>query len=576
MIKKITLSLLLLGLIGFSVFAYVSVLATSHPPTFCGDGEVQTPNEAVPPVNEKCDDSGESATCTVACGQKMLGWGWTNTFGWASLNSRNCDVAAGQYLYLDPTVPLGTCTPQYTDDLPDPIVIDYFVQVDVNNDVLGYAWSENVGWICFGASCTGTAPSGGWTAALVDDGEGGLKVDGWAKVVSMVDDGWFELSDPLNSPPFHKTIVELSDFNGFVSPAFKGFAWNNILGWLGFDPDLTTIVPWFQTKYGDIYARQGITGAPLPPDAFNATYRILADGVITNITSRQGANPFWYDPTYGPINFPTPQTRYSNILGRLDVDSLLCDFGGAGSCLNQNGKTVVDLNFTGQELQTPQHLLGGKIYYSAGDLAIINPITFTNGTAGTFENGSGTVIVNGNLTIRADLIYAAAIGSSQPFRNLASIAWIVLGDLIIDPGVKQLAGNFIILGNEVGHCQGFATTCSNDSECSAMGVPCVVSCDPTIEVAGCGQNYSCYDFSTGGRFSQTDLDAGVCDQRLNVSGLMMAKKFYFDRTFIDQFEVPIEGSEIIIYDGRLLANTPPGVADFAKALPIWRSETFSR
>lgn len=553
MIKKITLSLLLLGLIGFSVFAYVSVFASSHPPTSCGDGVVQSPNDAA--IFEKCDDNGESATCTAACGQKMLGWAWADTFGWASLNSRNCDVDGdGNYSYLDPIfspfVPPGICTPQYIDGAPQSGVVNYFVQVNVDDEVKGWAWSDNVGWICFGETCQGSGgstPASGWTTTLVADGQGGLKVDGWAKVVSMDDDGWFQLSDPINSPPLHKTVVELSNFNAITSPAFKGFAWNNILGWLGFDPDILSIVPWFQTKYGDIYARQGIKGDPLPPDAFNATYRILANGAITNIISRQGTNIFWFDPNYGPINFPTPQTRYSNILGRIDVDSLLCDFGGTGSCLNQNGKTVINL-----ELQDLGQPLGGQIYYSDGDLTITSPTTFTNGTG--FENGSGTVIVNGNLTISADLIYATAIGSDQPFRNLASIAWIVLGDLRIDPGVEQLAGNFIIIGDDEAICD----------------------TDPVTEDPGCGQNYSCYDIDNNRRFTQTELDAGVCDQRLTVSGLMMARKFYFDRTFTDKFEIPIEGSEIIIYDGRLLANTPPGIVDFAKALPIWRSETFSR
>ena len=58
---------------------------------------------------------------------------------------------------------------------------------------------------------------------------------------------------------------------------------------------------------------------------------------------------------------------------------------------------------------------------------------------------------------------------------------------------------------------------------------------------------------------------------------MMAKIFKFDRTFTDLQGVPLPGgSEIIIYDGRLLANTPPGLGDFAKALPIWRAGTFER
>jgi len=50
----------------------------------------------------------------------------------------------------------------------------------------------------------------------------------------------------------------------------------------------------------------------------------------------------------------------------------------------------------------------------------------------------------------------------------------------------------------------------------------------------------------------------------------MARRFNFERQYLDQ----LEGSELIIYDGRLLANTPPGLGDFAQALPIWRSGVF--
>jgi hypothetical protein len=47
---------------------------------------------------------------------------------------------------------------------------------------------------------------------------------------------------------------------------------------------------------------------------------------------------------------------------------------------------------------------------------------------------------------------------------------------------------------------------------------------------------------------------------------MLAKKFNFERLW----QSAERGSEQVIYDGRVLANTPPGMADLMSALPIWR------
>ncbi|OGY57471.1 MAG: hypothetical protein A3H67_02355 [Candidatus Buchananbacteria bacterium RIFCSPLOWO2_02_FULL_46_11b] len=48
------------------------------PPPFCGDGVIQSPNSK--DQYEKCDD-GESGSerCSADCGQKLLGWAWTDT-----------------------------------------------------------------------------------------------------------------------------------------------------------------------------------------------------------------------------------------------------------------------------------------------------------------------------------------------------------------------------------------------------------------------------------------------------------------------------------------------------------------
>lgn len=324
---------------------------------------------------------------------------------------------------------------------------------------------------------------------------------------------------------------------------FAGYAWNSLVGWLWSSPEVGSIPPWLQTRYGDIYSLGGFqVGQPQP--GFNSTYRLLSSGGISPLAvSEKGSDTPWLDPNFGPIDFPTPETQFSNVLGSLDVDSLICDFGAGIECVNNLGNTV-QLALTKFNLATAE--LGGNIYYYEDitqdrtlPLSINSPLTILNGSG--FSNGSGTIVVDGDLVINADVLYSSS--DVDRFRNLASLAWIIRGDLIISGNVSEIAGNFIVLGN--------GTACDPDRQ---------------VEVPGCGQVYTCFERTA----------FGCAQKRLTVNGLMMARKFYFDRTFVDPTESERLGSEVIIYDGRLLANTPPGVVDFAKSLPIWRAGTFSQ
>jgi len=52
---------------------------------------------------------------------------------------------------------------------------------------------------------------------------------------------------------------------------------------------------------------------------------------------------------------------------------------------------------------------------------------------------------------------------------------------------------------------------------------------------------------------------------LTVSGLMVARQFHFSRSYksIEQ------GSEVVVYDGRAVANPPPGFEDVTKTMPAF-------
>jgi hypothetical protein len=292
-----------------------------------------------------------------------------------------------------------------------------------------------------------------------------------------------------------------------------------------------------QTQFGDIYAQKGITGTAAPSGIYNATYRILSGGQITGFASAQ-AEALWVEGSGAQINFPTAETRYSNALGQLDADGLVCDCmkqatNPCNTCTNKYGIDVVRITTT--ILNNPNKMLDGKIYYLKSNLILpTNPSyklsKFLNGS--DFSNGAGTIVIDGDLTINQDMTYDT--GSASKFRNLASAVWIIKGDLKIKGSVRNLAGNFIVLGN--------------GTACAETGV------GPDH----CGQIFSCYD--------------NICPangQPLIVSGMVMARKFNFTRLFVPQPPL-IQASESVNYDGRLLANTPPGLSDFAKAMPVWR------
>jgi hypothetical protein len=56
---------------------------------------------------------------------------------------------------------------------------------------------------------------------------------------------------------------------------------------------------------------------------------------------------------------------------------------------------------------------------------------------------------------------------------------------------------------------------------------------------------------------------------LQVNGLFVAKGYNFDRKYTRD----LAPAEKILYDGRVVANTPPGLSDFTKALPLYMRVT---
>lgn len=140
--------------------------------------------------------------------ENVSGFAWSENVGWISLNSTSDGSATSYGVNISPLTGTGIFS--------------------------GYAWSENVGWITFNSGELSSCPSGTCNAQ-VDWASG--KVTGWARVLSQTGDGWIKLSDD-----------SIGVWNGkgvkITSGKFSGYAWgSDSVGWIDFAPLINGITP---------------------------------------------------------------------------------------------------------------------------------------------------------------------------------------------------------------------------------------------------------------------------------------------------------------------------------------------
>jgi hypothetical protein len=292
-------------------------------------------------------------------------------------------------------------------------------------------------------------------------------------------------------------------------------------------------MPWLETKRGNIYSQSKVN-LDSPVDFYNATYVIKGDEIeratsqCADFASRtddicgsivSGNIPNWSQQlSFGQLfDFPATTPDFSSNLGRIDLKGIYA--GQYGKVITIDNGDISGLNN-----------LSGKVYRYTGDLNIpLGGLTINN------DGGPGLIIVEGDLIIDGPIIYQGNLPAN--LKNLGSVAWLVRGSIKVNSTATELAGAFIALG------------------AYSSGACPVVSSPEGLE-RGCGRFDSCFSGDDCGSSS------------LTVSGLVMARQFKLSRggNTIDG-----GGSELIIYDGRVMANTPPGLGDLLKGLPnVWR------
>jgi hypothetical protein len=171
--------------------------------------------------------------------------------GWISMNCTNtatCGSGAGQVNYGVNLLE----TPGFND----------------RADLSGYAWSMTAGWICFGATCSGTTPEGGAAYAQYRANVSG-KLDqfyGWAKILNMGTEGWISLNcdkdvgaDDCGTSNFYVRLDNTTG-NFTAGAATDHFGWGvdtngNGAGWVDFSGVNTG---WVHADLGTVTRPQGV------------------------------------------------------------------------------------------------------------------------------------------------------------------------------------------------------------------------------------------------------------------------------------------------------------------------------
>lgn len=278
---------------------------------------------------------------------------------------------------------------------------------------------------------------------------------------------------------------------------------------------------WLQTKQGTIYAKR-LSGVSPPAEATSGQPRPFAKFCI--LTS--GAPVPAGFTTEVPCELPnlstltSPQLISEFRLRQYD-DSLALLTDTLRARLNIRGLKDGRYGIV-EEISTDTMDVGliadptsvAVYHHSGGDLTLTNTGAISFGNGRRALPGARVILVEGgDLIIRDELRYASAVGAD--LRNLASLAFVVIGgDIHIDPRVQNLVGSFVTTGA----------------------------------------------FSTG-------TNIGGTDDPLDISGLLVARQFRFER----QFRSQDRGAEVVTYDGRAVLNPPPGLADFVKTLPSFRT-----
>jgi len=159
----------------------------------------------------------------AAATENILGWAWSENIGWISFNDLNCDVDGD-----------GTYNDGGLNDCPndDSAVIPYGVNVDsATGNFSGYAWSSSIGWVRFQQSAVPEVPPDNFAfSANCDDPTTCDEIgDNCTACYNSTDNnvyGWAKIL-ALGDDGWLKMNGTWSDGVNLSNNDFSGWAWND-------------------------------------------------------------------------------------------------------------------------------------------------------------------------------------------------------------------------------------------------------------------------------------------------------------------------------------------------------------
>lgn len=281
-------------------------------------------------------------------------------------------------------------------------------------------------------------------------------------------------------------------------------------------PENQILAPWVRTGRGSVHSNRGIAGYG-DSGQYNATFTITANGSIAHFSSQSGAGSS-FSQYQNPTVDSCPRVQAGGIDWRREMIKNIQQ-------LKAGATTII----AGPSNYTLPGEMSGVYQTPAG-----TGLTISGGQM----SGVATIIVNGDLLINGNFSYAPNTAS------LSSLGIIVLGNVVVGPGVTNIVGSYFVLDGPKGVAQ------------LAPGTNC-----PDIDPSNTDT------FAATGKVS-----TGSSGNPLVVNGLMVARDFNFERYCVDNdpnrssFPCNTTGgadpAEDIYYDGRVVANTPPGFGTF--------------
>ncbi|MDD5731977.1 MAG: PKD domain-containing protein [Patescibacteria group bacterium] len=272
-----------------------------------------------------------------------------------------------------------------------------------------------------------------------------------------------------------------------------------------------------ETVGGDIYSKGNLNFGQLPTGQYGGKYVLGSGGDIQTLSEQN-----WLLSGYGvrsgsTADFSPDACTVSGSVCKAMNDNIVKLKRGANTTKLFSGSVAgtFDLN--------PNKIPEGGVFYKSGNLTIGGYTTL---------KGKGTIIVeNGNLTISGDMVYDTTTGKP-------SILGIIVknGNVIVDPGVKEIDAIFYIFSDKTAGQVGSFITNSNGT-----------GSDIQLKIKG-AVIASGYGF-----FDATILPAGAWVRK---------DAFVLGRNYIgtiagDGTLIPAP-AELFQYDSRIIVTPPPG------------------